>query len=159
MNYLVNRCLISAGYLLSGQKLDDTQLGALITLQWNSFIPDPIVPRKWTPPPFPSQPPPSVPGEPTVSATNDPWSISAEDLSLPSPQPSQPIMDKGTLFRIWCTLLIKISRHHWLVLWRWLFSLCTLSCVLQCRPWLQPWLPWQTCCPLNLPRPILITQW
>ena len=100
MNYLVNRCLISAGYLLSGQKLDDTQLGALITLQRNSFVPDPIVPRQWTPPPSPSQPPPSVPGEPTVSTTNDPWSISVEDLLPPLPQPSQPIMDKGTLFRI-----------------------------------------------------------
>ena len=159
MNYLVNHCLTSAGYLLSGQKLDDARLGVLITLQQNSLIPDPIIPRQRTPPPSPSQPPPSVPGEPTVSTTNDPWSISAEDLSLPSPQPSQPIMDKGMLFQIWCTLLIKISRYHWLVLRRWLFSLCMLSCVLQCQPWLQLWLPWHMCCPLNLPRPILITQW
>ena len=155
----INCCLISAGYLLSGQKLDAARLRVRIALQWSSFIPDPIVPRQWTPPPSPSQPPPSVPGEPTVSANYDPWSISVEDLSPTSLQPPQPIMDKGMLFQIWCTLLIEISRYHWLVLQWQLLSLQKLSCVFQCQPWLQLWLPGQTCCPLNLPRLIFITHW
>ena len=139
INYFINCCLISVGYLLPGQKLDDAWLEALIALQRSFFIPDPVVPKQQTPTPSPPQPPPSIPGKPTVDTNNDPWSISAEDLTPTLPQSLQPIMDKNALFQIWCTFSIQNFRHHWLVLWRWLFSLCTLSCVFQCTQWYTTW--------------------
>ena len=94
------------GYLLTGSKLDDTHLNALIALQRRSFIPDAIEPLWLTPPP--SWLPSPAAEQPESDETNfNPWTISPLDLtsavpfdSLTVPVSATPTVDKGMGFWI-----------------------------------------------------------
>ena len=94
---------------------------ALISQQRRFFISEPAEPTQKTPPP--SRPPsPIVEQAPLEGTADDPWKISALDLtSAPADYilslnlPVAPEVDKGMLIQsllVYCTDFIMTSRHN-----------------------------------------------
>ncbi|KIM67506.1 hypothetical protein SCLCIDRAFT_21036 [Scleroderma citrinum Foug A] len=106
----------STGYLLNGDKLDDVRLHALMALQRRSFVQEPVAPRQQTPPPTP-RPSSLTADQPNLDeTTDDPWVISASDLSSASPFPppstTPPAVNKGDIAWLFDDAFCRFTDFH-----------------------------------------------